>query len=85
MINNFYNKIHYNKYLLFRKYAEKINDFLDKGYMIFDENNDLIKYKFEFEDNGNIDLPISDNSKVGYIGDITKGLKKESPMSSALG
>jgi hypothetical protein len=39
----------YKKFLIAKSYAEKINDFIDKSYIVFDETN-LIKDKFVFED-----------------------------------
>lgn len=43
----FYSKRHYKRFMLAVKYAEKINEYLEKGYIIIDGYDKRIADKFE--------------------------------------
>lgn len=48
---DFFSDRQYKKYLLAVKYAEKIKHFQDKGYLIIDEDGDVLEGTIEIPDN----------------------------------
>jgi len=46
--------------------AEKVNDYLEKGFMVFDDSGQAVKMKFEITEES-IHLPVSDQCKFIYF------------------
>jgi hypothetical protein len=49
------------RYANMKRWMNAINSLLDKGYMIFDHDNQLVEHKFEIDEDGRILQEISKN------------------------